>query len=251
MAELVFALRVAEQFERAVGDDLVGAHVRRGARAALDHVHDELVMQLAGEDFVARLGDGVGDLAVQHAEFGVGQRGGLLHARQRADEMLVVADVNAGERKVLDRADGLHAVVGVVRHVAFAERIVLAADVGERRRAAFLREPLRGRPEPVAQPPGNLADEAVEDFGILRAHLVQFGARNLPDLRALLRHGGGAVRRVVEHHAFAEDRARLRQADEDAAAHAGRERGRPRLRSRCPATGAAWIRGRDSRLPCR
>ena len=68
---LVFAFAVAEQFERAVGDDLVGVHVRRGARAALDHVHGKLFVQLAGDDFVARGRDGVRALRIEHAEFGV------------------------------------------------------------------------------------------------------------------------------------------------------------------------------------
>src|SRR4030095_11750869 len=37
----------------------------------------------------------------------------------------------------------------------------------------------------------------------------------LPDLHALPRHGGSAVRRFVQHHSFAQDHARLRHADED------------------------------------
>ena len=48
MAVLVLALRIAEKLERAVRDDLVRAHVGRGAGAALDHVDDELIVELAG-----------------------------------------------------------------------------------------------------------------------------------------------------------------------------------------------------------
>ena len=44
---VVAALLVAEVLERPVGDDLVGVHVGRRAGAALDHVDDELVVQLA------------------------------------------------------------------------------------------------------------------------------------------------------------------------------------------------------------
>src|SRR6185503_8978489 len=105
----------------AIGDDLVGAHVRRSACATLNHVHDELVVELAGENLVARFGDGVGDFVVERAKFRVGQRSGFLHAGQSTDEVFVVPDVNAGEGKVLDRADGLHAVVRVIGHVAFAK----------------------------------------------------------------------------------------------------------------------------------
>ena len=62
---LVLALAMPEQFEAAVRDHLVGVHVRGGARAALDHVDDELVVQLAGDDLVAGLDDRVGFAVLQ------------------------------------------------------------------------------------------------------------------------------------------------------------------------------------------
>ena len=108
---------MAEQFERAVGDDLVGAFmfVEVPAPPWIMSI-DELIVQFAGEDFVARLHDGVGDLAVEHAEFGVGQRGGFLHASQRADEVLVVVRRECRKTgKFSIAADRLHAVVSVVR----------------------------------------------------------------------------------------------------------------------------------------
>ena len=61
VAVLVLALRVAQQLERAVGDHLVGVHVGRGAGAALDHVDDELLVQLAVDDLLARLARCRGD----------------------------------------------------------------------------------------------------------------------------------------------------------------------------------------------
>ena len=46
MQVLVLALAMPEQLEAAIRDHLVGVHVGGGARATLDHVDDELVVQL-------------------------------------------------------------------------------------------------------------------------------------------------------------------------------------------------------------
>ncbi len=63
--EMIVALGPAQQFQRAVGDDLVGVHVGRGAGAALDHVDHELVVQPARPDFLGGGDDGVGPRLVQ------------------------------------------------------------------------------------------------------------------------------------------------------------------------------------------
>ena len=62
----------AQDFERPVGDHLVGVHVRRRARSALDHVDDELVVQKARSGSPCRRRDGVGARAVQQTEFAIG-----------------------------------------------------------------------------------------------------------------------------------------------------------------------------------
>ena len=45
----------AEHFDGAIGDDLVGVHVGRGAGAGLENIHDELVVPLAVNDFLRGL----------------------------------------------------------------------------------------------------------------------------------------------------------------------------------------------------
>ncbi|MNY81819.1 hypothetical protein D3C86_2235890 [compost metagenome] len=64
---LVLALLMAEQFERAVGDHLVGVHVGRGAGAALNHIDDELVVQLPGNQLLAGSNDCVAARLVEQA----------------------------------------------------------------------------------------------------------------------------------------------------------------------------------------
>ena len=112
---------MAEDYQGTVGDNFVGVHVGRGARPALDHVHQELVVQFAADDFVAGGADGVFDFAVQRADFVVGERGGFFHLREGVDEGAELVKVHTSDVEVFQGAQGLDAVVGVGGDVAFAE----------------------------------------------------------------------------------------------------------------------------------
>ena len=65
------AARPPSRSSRAVGQDLVGVHIVRGAGAGLVDVDHELVAMLAVEDLVGRRDDGVGDVAVKTTECSV------------------------------------------------------------------------------------------------------------------------------------------------------------------------------------
>ena len=65
MQVLVFAPAMPHELERAIGDHLVRVHVGRCAGPSLDHVHDELVVQLASAHLVAGLYDRVTPIAVE------------------------------------------------------------------------------------------------------------------------------------------------------------------------------------------
>ena len=127
---LVLALLVAEALEREIGDHLVGVHVGRGARAALDEVGDELVEHLARDQPVARADDRVGDLSVEHAEIAVRHRGGLLDVAERLDEIGLARHRHAGDVEVLLAPERLDAVIGVRRNLAVAEKIVFHSKFG-------------------------------------------------------------------------------------------------------------------------
>ncbi len=57
MDRLLRSHLAAGNFDRAVGDDLVHVHVGLGAAAGLPDAERELIIQLAGDDFVGRLDD--------------------------------------------------------------------------------------------------------------------------------------------------------------------------------------------------
>ena len=62
---LIFALLVAHKLQAAVGDHLVGVHVGGSAGTSLEHVHHEVSVQLAAQQFVAGVADGLGLLGRQ------------------------------------------------------------------------------------------------------------------------------------------------------------------------------------------
>ena len=127
MQVLVLAALVAEQLQRAIGDDLVGIHVGGGAGAALNHVDDELVVQFSVADFLAGGDDGIGARLIEQSEFPIAQRRGLLHAGECVDQVGIDGDRRARNRKIFHRAQGVNAVIGFIRNVAVAEQVVLGS----------------------------------------------------------------------------------------------------------------------------
>ena len=98
------AYRAAQLLGRHAGQHLVHVHVGGGARATLQRLGHELVVRLAGQHSVARVGHGTVKLRV-HAQLGVGARRGLLHLDYCVNQPQVNAVVV--KREVLARAAGL------------------------------------------------------------------------------------------------------------------------------------------------
>ena len=88
-----------------LGDHLVGVHVGRCARTGLEHIHRELVVELALGHGHAGLGDCGGDTVVKQAELGVGASGTRLDAPEPVDDG--GRNRLARNRKVVDRLVGL------------------------------------------------------------------------------------------------------------------------------------------------
>ena len=115
-------LRLAEHLASAVREHFVRVHVVRRAGAGLIDVDDELIAERAGEDLV---GGGARSRSamsgVEAAERGVGFGRGFLDEDGGGDE--IGGRAKAADRKVLDGARGLHAVVRVGGNVELAQRI--------------------------------------------------------------------------------------------------------------------------------
>ena len=140
--ERVVTLRVTSDLEGTVRDDLVGVHVRRGPRAALDDADGELVVESPALDLFARGVDEVGSLVVERTDLGVGSGCCLFDAGEGADEVGVNGDGAAGDGEVLIRASRVHSPVGGVGDLEAADRVGLRAggevlargDLARRRR---------------------------------------------------------------------------------------------------------------------
>ena len=120
---LVGAEAPAADLVRAIGDDLVDVHVERHARAGMEHIDNELIQQLSGEDLIASGDDRVLSLGVQPTFLAVRERSGALHADHRAHERR--ERLVTGDRVVLDRSLGLRAPQRVGRDLYLSERVLL------------------------------------------------------------------------------------------------------------------------------
>ena len=129
-AELVLALLVPHEFQGAIGDDLVGVHVHRGAGAALHHIYRELVPQFTGHNFLAGCHNGIGNLGVQHAQLRVGGRRGHLHIGHGNDVLRIVAHPRVGNFIVVKSPLGLYAVISVDGNLKFADKVALDPEFG-------------------------------------------------------------------------------------------------------------------------
>src|SRR6056297_2429582 len=122
------AYLAAEDFDRAVGDHLVGVHVRLGAAACLPNHQREVVVELAFDHFACGGDDGIGQLRVKRAAFLVGLRAGFLDHAERShdgDGLGFPAD-----REIHDRALRLCAPVLVGGNLERAEAVGFSAGGG-------------------------------------------------------------------------------------------------------------------------
>ncbi len=116
------AASATEDFRRPVGDDLVGVHVRRGSRAGLENVDDELVVEPAVGDLPGRLPDRLPQTGVELAQIFVGLRRAPCDPAQRPDHSR--RDRSAAHGKVQDRPLSGRPVIGLRCHFHLAHGIL-------------------------------------------------------------------------------------------------------------------------------
>ncbi len=126
MNVLVLAARAAQQLRGAVGDDLVAVHVEADARARLEYIDGEVLVPLAFLNFFRRFDNRLRRLLVDEPQLAIGQRRRFFHHRDGADQRAMSAQ--PADRKVLDRARRLNAVVNVAGNFLVSERIFLDAS---------------------------------------------------------------------------------------------------------------------------
>ena len=149
VAQRLGAEAAAEDFDRAVGDDLVGVHVGLGARAGLPDDQREMIVELALGDLLSGPDDGGADLGVELAEVHVDLGGGALDEPEGADDRRWLP--LPADREVFQRALRLGAPVAVGRDSDFAEGVGL--DAGRRLFAGHGAMLLSGRKRAVFSPP--------------------------------------------------------------------------------------------------
>ena len=127
---VVATLLQPHDFQRHVGDNLVRVHVGGGARAALNHIDHELIVEFSGDQRVAGFDDWLGELSVERAEFYVGTRSRFFDEADGTNQVGHRRDHGARYREIFNCARRVHAPVGAVGNKFFAQKIVFDAVAG-------------------------------------------------------------------------------------------------------------------------
>ena len=128
MHERIIAFFTAQKLDGAVGNYLVGVHIGGSARAPLDGIDDELVMQLPGDQIVTGAFYRIRYAPGQHTGHAVGSRACLLdpcHALDHGPGQTLV-----GDRKILRGPQRMNPVVRLLVDLFFAYQIVLRSIHG-------------------------------------------------------------------------------------------------------------------------
>jgi hypothetical protein len=129
------AHRPAQPLDGAVGDHLVGVHVRLRARAGLPHDQREVIVQLPLGDLLGRLDDGRADRRIEFAQRHVGLGGGALDDAEGPDDRQRLS--LPSDLEVLQAALGLRAPVPIGGHFDGTEGVGFGARGGHDRLSAI------------------------------------------------------------------------------------------------------------------
>jgi len=221
-------------------------------RAALDHVHHEVLVVPAHPDLARRLDDGVAPLRIEQPQLRIRERSRQLHGSQRAHERRELPQWHPGNREILQRAQRLDAVQRVVRYLAFAQQIVLgAAPSADKAEGPTASHKCRVR---GLEPPGDRACRARDERGKERRPVMQqrLHVQHVPvhDGRGLERTRGGTVRLIgFEQHAFTQRLARAQRGQPHGAAVGALFDGNAALLDECEqASGVAFTKNGPVRI---
>ena len=117
----------AEELRRAVGDHLIGVHIRRGAGAALNRIHDKGFRKLAVQNLVACRDDGLRLIGFETSDFGIDDRRGLLDFHDISHKHRMKPAPRDPEIAVA--AQRLHAVISIRRHRKLPDGIPLDSQI--------------------------------------------------------------------------------------------------------------------------
>jgi len=133
----------APDLGRAIRYDFIGVHVRRRARAGLEHIDDEVIVVAALRDLLGGPAYRGGLARLQQAETFVDQGGGGLDQTERRYES--TPEAPAADRKVEDGALGRGAVERLIMHLHLAHGVLFDPHNPALRSLGCLRPTLPGR----------------------------------------------------------------------------------------------------------
>ena len=117
----------AGEFDRTVGDDFVGVHVRLRAGAGLEHHQRKMVVERAGNHLVRGAHDQVHLVRGELVEFAVRLRGPFLEYAEGTDDRAREAEPFHPDRKIVARTLGLRTPIPVGRDADLSHAVFFYA----------------------------------------------------------------------------------------------------------------------------
>ena len=128
---------IAHQLQCAVGNHLVGVHVRGRTGSTLDHIDREVLVVLPRHDLATSLCDGLINLIAQQAQLVVGHSCAQLNDSQTMDKARIVAQMKFADREILQTAHRLDTIQDIFRDLHRSQQITLGACVFLRHNCNF------------------------------------------------------------------------------------------------------------------
>ena len=125
----VISLLLTHNFKSAICNHFISIHIRRGSSSSLNHINNELLIQLAFNHLITGLLHSLHDLWFDQSQTSVRHDASLLNHTKGLNEVAVAAQTNTSNVVVVQTTKSLHSVVSILGHLNLTKEIRLHTEL--------------------------------------------------------------------------------------------------------------------------